>query len=123
MTDDAEPIAVSYRLLFPERQEKLAGALAERVSYGGLLLRAREPLAVGSLLEVEIGSGQAGAETGLKLIGEVKWLEAHEDGEHFLAGVFFLLPTAGRMFELFMLRNRDFVEKPQEWEKKDPGPP
>lgn len=102
-------LAIAYRILFPERRESYHEAEAEKISYGGMLVRTVEKLAIGSLLEIEISMGRKGKDK-LKLLGEVKWTRPVENERSYSTGVFYLLPTAGRMYRLFMAENRRALE-------------
>jgi len=109
METSERTIALAYRLLFPERQEAYSQAEAEKISYGGMLITAGEKLKVGSLVEIELRTGPEG-KARLKLLGEVKWVKAAEGRDAFSTAVFYLIPTAGRMFDLFMAVNREAVD-------------
>jgi len=100
---------ISYRILFPERQEVYIEAEAENISYGGMLIRTGEKLKVGSLIEIDL-KGEDEESEKLKLLGEVKWIKEVPGAEIFSAGIFYLLPTAGRMFELFKRKNLHYIE-------------
>jgi hypothetical protein len=107
--ENAAP-AISYRVLFPERKEQYVQAVADKVSYGGMLIRCSEKLKVGSLVEIELGDAEARPGK-LKLLAEVKWTQPIAGTRLYSTGVFYLLPTAGRMFQLFMERNLRSIEK------------
>jgi hypothetical protein len=103
------PVKISYRVLFPERKENYIRAEAARISYGGMLITTREKLAVGCLLEIALRVDPEAKEK-LKLLGEVRWIKEGAARDTWSAAVFYLLPTAGRMFDLFRFVNREAIE-------------
>ncbi len=105
-----KPVEVSYRLLFPERQEHYVQAKADKISYGGMLIRSSRDLMVGSLIEIEVKVVSPQEAEKLKLLAEIKWSQKDESSESYSAGVFYLLPTAGRMFQLFKEKNRHIIQ-------------
>jgi len=103
------PVKISYRVLFPERKETYIRAEAARISYGGMLITTRERLKIGCLLEIALRVNPEIKEK-LKLLGEVKWIKEGAAKDTWSVAVFYLLPTAGRMFELFRFINREAIE-------------
>ncbi|MFH1438368.1 MAG: hypothetical protein ABIJ56_21850 [Pseudomonadota bacterium] len=109
--DKNKPVEVFYRVLFPERQEHYVQARAEKISYGGMLIMSSRDLMVESLIEIEMIVDASEEAEKLKLLAEVKWSKKDESSGTFSAGVFFLLPTAGRMFQLFKEKNLNIIRK------------
>jgi Tfp pilus assembly protein PilZ len=103
------PVKISYRVLFPERKETYTRAEAARISYGGMLINTREKLEIGCLVEIALRV-DPGKKEKLKLLGEVRWIKEGAGRDTWAAAVFYLLPTAGRMFELFRFVNREAIE-------------
>lgn len=103
------PARISYRVLFPERKESYIRAEAARIGYGGMLITTKERLEIGCLIEIALRVDPESKEK-LKLLGEVKWIKEGAVRDTWSAAVFYLLPTAGRMFELFRFVNREAIE-------------
>lgn len=103
------PVKISYRVLFPERNESYIRAEAARISYGGMLITTRERLKIGCLIEIALRV-DPGKKEKLKLLGEVRWIKEGATRDTWSVAVLFLLPTAGRMFELFRFVNREAIE-------------
>ncbi len=103
------PVKISYRVLFPERKESYIRAEAARIGYGGMLITTKERLKIGCLIEIALRIDPESKEK-LKLLGEVKWIKEGAARDTWSVAVFYLLPTAGRMFELFRFVNREAIE-------------
>ena len=80
-----------------------------------MLIMSSRDLIVGSLIEIEVIVDGSRETEKLKLLAEVKWSQKKEGSDTFSAGVFYLLPTAGRMFQIFKEKNLHIIQ-----DKKQP---
>ncbi len=94
------PLDVTFHSLVPRADSPVPGR-AVRLSFSGAVIEAGDLPQLGAVVELRLPVGQG--KDGLGMFAEVKWLSSPSAGGPGLFGVFYLLPTAGRMLELIEL--------------------
>jgi hypothetical protein len=97
------PLDVTFQAMHPRDEESRAGR-AHKVSFSGAVITSDALPPLGSILQLTIPLPSRT----MRVFAEVKWHNPEADPPSF--GVFFLMPTTGRMLDLIDLHIGDALE-------------